>query len=146
MYIWPSFLRFIASYSFARRCGKKALAALGELLCHVHRHMLPSVRHLYVSNVTSHCLQQQVKMWWNCPERAFRLAYWLRCRNGVPASTEVVERRSGSFRLKLSTVDTSFAVPTKKFLLLKKSRPFYALFYHSSSQIVPAFIVTSLTL
>ena len=42
-------------------------------------------------------------MWFNCPERAFRLAYWLRCRNGVPAPTEVVERRSGSFRLKLST-------------------------------------------
>ena len=58
---------------------------------------------MYVSNVTSHRLQQQIKTWWNCLERAFRLAYWLRCRNGVPAPTEVVERRSGSFRLKLST-------------------------------------------
>ena len=41
-------------------------------------------------------------MWWNCPERAFRLAYWVRCRNGVPALREVLERRTGSFGLKLS--------------------------------------------
>ena len=46
---------------------------------------------------------KKIKTWWNCPERAFRLAYWMRCRNGVPAPTEVVERRAGSFRLKLST-------------------------------------------
>ena len=63
----------------------------------------PCAMYMYVSNVTSHCLQQQIKTWWNCPVRAFRLAYWMRCRNGVPAPTEVVERRSGSFRLKLST-------------------------------------------
>ena len=47
---------------------------------------------MYVSNVTSHCLQQQVETWRNCPERAFRQAYWMRCRYGVPAPTEVVER------------------------------------------------------
>ena len=32
----------------------------------------------------------KIKTWWNCPERAFRLAYWMRCRNGVPALAEVL--------------------------------------------------------
>ena len=29
--------------------------------------------------------RHKIKTWWNCPERPFRLAYWMRCRNGVPA-------------------------------------------------------------
>ena len=43
------FAQAVASFSFVHRCGKKMFAALSELtelLCHVHRHMLPSVRHV----------------------------------------------------------------------------------------------------
>ena len=86
----------------------KVVAAFSKLISHIHRPVYVALSAPCICQVIRKMLpvtvySNKIKTWWNCPERAFRLAYWVRCRNGVLALREVLERRTGSFRLKLST-------------------------------------------
>ena len=57
-------------------------AALSKLIYLIHRKCYPQCI-MYVSNLTSHCSQQQNKNVVELSGTAFRVANWMRCRNGV---------------------------------------------------------------